>query len=162
MAQYNIVPQEIKAGPNIDMGSTSRNLSPEGKQLLQAMANELHARFEQVVHQARPYLDLDQGRTFDGRVFTARQALQRHLIDQVGYLEDAVTMASEMAQVAGARVVVYHRPNDPARSAYGVTPNVPLQATALPLSLPGLDRSRLPTFLYLWQPEATVERLSGK
>jgi protease-4 len=165
MAQYNVIAQEIKAGPNIDMGTSSRNLTPEGKQLLQAMADEFHARFRHVVQQARPQVDPGQATTFDGRVFTARQALERHLIDQVGYLDDAVKLAGEMAQLgdaAGARVVVYHRPNDPAHSAYSVTPNVPLQATALPLTLPGLDRSRLPTFLYLWQPEATMERLSGK
>jgi protease-4 len=32
----------------------------------------------------------------------------------------------------------------------------------MPLSLPGLDRSRLPSFLYLWQPEPTMEKLGGK
>ena len=31
------------------------------------------------------------------------------------------------------------------------------------LSLPGLDRASLPTFLYLWQPEPTMEKkLSGR
>ena len=161
MAQYNVISQEIKSGPNIDVGTSAHNLTPEGKQMLQAMADEFHARFRRVVLQARPQVDPNET-TFDGRVFTAPQALARHLIDHIGYLDDAVQLASEMAGATGARVVVYHRPNDPAHSAYGVTPNVPLQATAIPLSLPGLDRSRLPTFLYLWQPEATLERLSGK
>jgi protease IV len=32
----------------------------------------------------------------------------------------------------------------------------------VPLSLPGFDRSRLPGFLYMWQPEPTMEKLSGK
>jgi protease-4 len=162
MAQYNVIAQEIKAGPNIDLGTSARNLTPDGKQLLQAMADEFHARFRHVVHQARSQVDFNQATTFDGRVFTAQQALARHLIDQIGYLDDAVQVAGEMAQVTGARAVVFHRPNDPSHSAYSVTPNVPLQATAIPLSMPGLERSRLPTFLYMWQPEATMERLGGK
>jgi protease-4 len=162
MAQYNVIAQEIKAGPNIDIGTSARNLTPDGKQLLQAMADEFHARFRRVVQHARPQVDANQPTTFDGRVFTAQQALARHLIDHIGYLDDAVRLAEEMGQIQGARVVVYHRPNDPARSAYGVTPNIPLQATAIPLSMPGLDRSRLPAFLYMWQPEATLERLGGK
>jgi protease-4 len=58
--------------------------------------------------------------------------------------------------------VFYHRNNDKALSTYSITPNTPLQATLLPLSLPGVDRSKLPSFLYLWQPEPTLERLGGK
>jgi protease-4 len=27
----------------------------------------------------------------------------------------------------------------------------------LPIQVPGLDRSRLPTFLYLWQPEPVLD-----
>ena len=30
------------------------------------------------------------------------------------------------------------------------------------LSVPAGDRNRLPTFLYLWQPDPSLERLSGK
>jgi protease-4 len=162
MAQYNVFSQEIKAGKNIDMGTSLRNLSSEAKDLLQEMAVEYHDRFQQVVREARPGVDVGGGTTFDGRVFTARQALARRLIDQVGYLDDAVALAKQLAKAEGAGVVLLHRPNDPARSVYAMTPNVPLQATGMPVSLPGLERSRLPTFLYLWQPEATLERLSGK
>ena len=162
MAQYNVVPQEVKAGKNIDVGSSARNLTPEGRELLQALAEEFHRRFEEVVEKARSGIDLGDGTTFDGRVFSASQALKRQLVDRIGYLEDALGLARELAHAPDAAAVVFHRANDPARSAYGVTPNVPLQATAFPISLPGLDRSRLPAFLYLWQPEATLERLGGK
>jgi protease-4 len=162
MAQYNVVAQEIKAGKNIDMGTSARNLTPDTKQLLQAMADEFHQRFKGVVQKARPALDPNQAEIFDGRVFTAQQALERKLIDRVGYLDDAIKAAQELAHVHQAQVVLFRRHNDPARSPYSISPNVPLQATGLPLSLPGLERSKLPTFLYLWQPEATLEKLSGK
>jgi protease-4 len=164
MNQYNVTPQTIKSGQHIDLGTTNRLLSEEGKKLLQAMADQFHQRFQQAVRQARPQVDLAGDTTFDGRVFTAEQALERRLIDGIGYLDDAVTVARELAHLpAGARVVLFHRGNDPARSPYAVTPNVPLQGAA-PLfpSLPGLDRSRMPTFLYLWEPDATLERLSGR
>jgi protease-4 len=162
MAQYNVLAQEIKAGKNIDLGTSARNLTPEGKQLLQAMADEFHQRFQRIVREARPGLDLSSGETFDGRVFTAAQARERKLIDTIGYLDDAIAVAEELAHLPEAQVVLLHRRNDPARSLYNITPNTPLQATGLPLSLPGLERAKLPTFLYLWQPEATLERLSGR
>jgi protease-4 len=58
--------------------------------------------------------------------------------------------------------VMYRRGNDPAHSVYAVTPNIPLQGAGLLPNLPGLDRSKLPTFLSVWQPELTMEKLGGK
>ena len=67
-----------------------------------------------------------------------------------------------MGSAPGAALVALHRASDGARTPYDVTANVPLQTTLIPLSLPGLERARLPTFLYLWQPEPTMERFSGR
>jgi protease-4 len=37
-----------------------------------------------------------------------------------------------------------------------------LHPSFLPVSIPGLDRSRLPLFLYMWQPDTTMLRLGGR
>jgi protease IV len=153
----------IKSGKHIDLGNeVVQEPSPERRQLLQAMADEFHERFRQVVAQTRPGIDTVNGDLFDGRVFTAEQALQHRLLDRIGYLDDAIAAGRELAHVEQGRVVLYHRGNDRAHSAYAITPNVPLQNTMLPMSVPGLDRSRLPTFLYLWQPDPTLEKLGGR
>jgi protease-4 len=153
----------IKSGKHIDLGNeVLAEPSPERRQLLQTMADEFHQRFREVVTQARPGIDAANGEMFDGRVLTANQALQHHLIDGIGYLDDAIATARELAHAEPGRVVLYHRCNDRPHSAYAITPNVPLQNTVLPISVPGLDRSRLPTFLYLWQPEPTLEKLGGR
>jgi protease-4 len=39
---------------------------------------------------------------------------------------------------------------------------VPLQGAGLLPSLPGLDRSKLPTFMSIWQPDLTIEKMGGK
>ena len=132
------------------------------KKLLQHIADEFQSRFREVVEQARPEYNSRKSADFDGRIFTANQALEHKLIDRIGYLDDAVASAKQLAGIPRACVVVYHRSNDPARNLYAVTPNVPVQGALLPLSMPGLERTKLPTFLYLWQPEPTMERLSGK
>jgi protease-4 len=100
--------------------------------------------------------------TFDGRVFSASQALERGLIDKIGYLEDALAAARTLAGQPAAGAVLLHRRNDAARTPFATTPNVPLQASLFPLSFPGFDRSKLPTFLYMWLPDPSLERLSGK
>jgi protease-4 len=162
MGQFNIQPQEVKSGKHIDMGTPVRNLPEDVRKLLEKMAGEYHDRFRQIVVTSRPKVDAAREETFDGRVFTAREALALRLVDQLGYLDDAVALAREMGQCEGAVPVLYRRANDPARSLYAVTPNTPLQATMLPVSVPGIDRTKLPTFLYLWQPEATLPRLGGR
>jgi protease-4 len=100
--------------------------------------------------------------TFDGRIFSASQAKQRGLIDQIGYLEDALAQARALAGQPDAGAVILHRRNDTARTPFATTPNVPLQTNLFPASFPGLDRTKLPTFLYMWLPDPTLERLSGK
>jgi protease IV len=169
--QVSSVAQPIKAGQYIDVGSPvygayesdgqPNEKLPHAKEILQALADEFHTRFRRVVQQARAGID-PKSPVFDGRIFTAQKALEYGLIDGLGYLDDAIAAAKERAGIPEARLVLYHRSNDPAHSPYAVTPNVPLQSTLLPYSVPGPDRSRLPTFLYMWQPEPTMERLGGK
>jgi protease IV len=162
MAQFNVVGVPVKSGENIDMGSPIRVQGNDVRQMLQTMADEFHQRFRDTVERSRPMHDPAHPEDFDGRVFTARQALQRRLIDSIGYLDDAVALVRQTSGMPAARVVLLHRCVDRARSPYAITPNVPLQGTALPVSLPGLERCRLPTFLYLWQPDPTLERWGGK
>lgn len=162
MAQFNILGVPIKAGNNIDLGSPIRPLEDDQRHLLQTMADEFHDRFRRVVQERRPVVDHALNSTFDGRVFTAGQARDLGLVDEIGYFDNAVGAATRLAGVPNAELVFFHRPGDAALSPYASTPNTPLQKTLIPLSVPGLDRSRLPSFLYLWQIEPTTESLSGK
>lgn len=98
---------------------------------------------------------------FDGRVWTGQQAVSLGLVDQTGYLDDAIDVASRLAGLpAEPSVVLLRRDNDRAMSEFDVTPNEPM-SSLLPLSIPGLDRSKLPTFLYLWQPEPSFVTSGG-
>src|SRR5260370_27937439 len=117
-------------------------LSPDATNQLQGMADEFYERFKSVVRQRRPLLNLAEGTSLDGRVFTARQALERGLIDQIGYLDDALAEARRLAGQPEARVVLFHRRNDPGWTPYATTPNIPLQAAFLPYSMPGADPIR--------------------
>lgn len=157
MALFNVLPQSVKAGPNIDIGSTARALTPENKKLLQQIADDFHGRFKAVVRKSRPQINLADETTFDGQIFTAPQAQQRGLIDAIGYLDDAVAAARQLSRRPDAVTVMYHRANDPAHSPYAVSGHLSPLAPLLPVQMPGLDRSRLPTFLYLWQPEPVLD-----
>jgi protease-4 len=162
LGTISLVDQSIKAGPNIDLGSALKPLPPEAEKLLQEMADELHGRFRALVHGRRTGSIPIDDTALDGRVFLASKALERGLVDRVGYLADAIAAGRELAGQPQAGAVLLHRAGDVARTPYATTPNVPIQASLLPFSVPGLERSKLPTFLYLWQPDPTLERLSGR
>jgi protease-4 len=158
MMQFNIFGTPIKAGKNIDLGTPIEPADDQARAILQEVADQYHERVREVVRQGRPRHDPEALEDFDGRIFTARDALARQLIDQIGYLDEAVAAARQLGGSPGAKAVILHRANDPARTPYAVTANVPVQGSILPLSIPGLERTQLPTFLYLWQPEPTYER----
>jgi protease IV len=175
MEKQDIKAKPIKSGPNIDAGTILQQTaggSPEEdaelklitaqRDSLQQIANQYHERFRDTVLRSRPMIDPAQTQIFDGRIFSGSQAVQYHLVDSLGYLDDAVASARGMAGLGVARVVLFHRCNDRARTQYSITPNVPLQGEVMPFSLPGLERSSMPTFLYLWQPEPSMERLGGR
>src|SRR6185312_16202933 len=164
MAQFNIIPQSIKAGDKADIGTSAKALTPENRQILQSMADEFETTLTTDIRRHRPNLK-DGATTLDGRIFTASQAKDRGLVDLVGDMDAAITLAASLGCPGNAgrpQVVLYRRSNDPAHSIYAVSANIPLQGAGLLPNLPGLDRAKLPTFLSAWQPELTMEKLGGK
>lgn len=160
MEQWNVFTAPIKAGEHIDMGTSQRKMTDEEKAMLTRMAEEYQAQFRQAVMHGRPRVQAGAA-IFDGRVLTTSQAIDAGLVDAAGYLPDAIAAACQLANVGPLQAIMYSRPCSPARTLYQTTPNRPVQTNFLPWSVPGLDRSRLPLFLYMWQAEPTMLRLTG-
>lgn len=161
LAQYNILATPIKSGDKIDVGTPQRVMEEDEQALLEGMAKQFHDRFIERVQRTRGERLLLDPPLFDGRVMSGQQAFDSGLIDQLGYLDDAIELAGQLAGLpSSSPVVLLRRDNDRALSEFDVTPNRPMNSL-FPLSVPGLDRSRLPTFLYLWQPEPRIVTASG-
>jgi protease-4 len=142
----------IKSGPHKDMGSPLKPLSPEDRNLLQEIINGMYGRFLQVVQNGRPNLSQEKIRELaDGRVYTADQALAAGLVDEIGYLDQAIDAAKKMADLAEAKVVVYKRPHEFKNTIYA---QADAAASRPPWSLDPrvfLDLAT-PKFMYLWMP----------
>ncbi len=165
MAQVNVRVETIKSGPLVDMGTVTEPLSDDVKLLFQQMADSFRDRFTARVARHRPSMTEGDRRVIaDGRVLIASQALALHLVDRLGYLDDAIDEAERLAGIQHGRseVVLFQRAGYPTHSIYSIVPNVPLQGDLVPFSYPGLERSKLPTFLYLWQPDPTLSKLGGR
>jgi protease-4 len=156
-------PESVKSGDRIDMGSITDTIDDETLDLIKKMVEAYRVGLETRIKRRRPGMtekDLQELR--DGRVILAPAARDRHLVDQVGYVHEAICQAEQLAGVSGAEVVLYHRTGYPARSLYSIVPaSAPISHDLIPFSYPGLDRSKLPAFLYMWQPDPTLPRLGS-
>jgi protease-4 len=146
----------IKSGKLKDMASPLHALSEDERQVLQGIIDEHYARFLEVVKDGRPNLDEQKIREVaDGRVFTAKQALQEGLIDKLGYLDDGIEWAGEMAGIKKAKVVIYHRPTAYKPNVYGsASASAAGLGPLINIDLPDWLSSGESQFLYLWQPAA--------
>lgn len=159
MAQFNVLSRPIKAGEKIDAGSPVRPLEPDELEMLEGLARQFHERLEEHLRKARPGLTSDVD-LFDGRIVAGDEAVAAGLVDELGYLDDALEAATTLAGTSDApSVVMLRRDNDRAYTPLDVTPNTPTTSNLLPINVPGLDRSHLPTFLYCWQPETHLTAL---
>jgi protease IV len=163
MAQLNLTSDPIKAGPLVDMGSVTAPLDEPTRKLLQEIVDGFRDRFRDRVATRRPRMTPDDWKTIDdGRVVSAPKALAHHLVDRLGYVHEAIAEAERLGGVSGSEIVIFQRSGYPTHSLYAITPNTPIQGDIVPFSYPGLDRSKAPTFLYLWQPDPTIFRQAGR
>jgi protease-4 len=150
MEKVGIADQTLTAGDQKDAGSWLRPMQPAERAHLQAILDDMHARFKDVVAQGRPNLDAKRiDALADGRVYSADQALAQGLVDAEGSLEDAVAAAQKRAGIPESRLIVYHRPHEYRQNVYNRAPGLPRTIRlelAPPLRLPR------PGFLYLWAP----------
>jgi protease-4 len=91
----------IKSGKHKDMGSFSRSMTPDERQILQGLINDVYDQFLTDVSKGRKLPKEDVRKLADGRVYTGRQAVKLKLVDKVGSLEDALSAAAKDAGIKG-------------------------------------------------------------
>lgn len=98
---------DITSGPNKAMGSGGLDMTQEQEDILQGMVDEAYDQFVGIVADGR---DMDEAvvrKLADGRIYTAKQALENGMIDYIG---DYDTMRADMEAEIGAQDVTYYTP----------------------------------------------------
>lgn len=145
--KLGILPVTIKSGKRKDWPSSFRKPDPEElKYIEDKIITPAFNRFVDVIAVGRKgTLTVDQiKRLADGGIFGAEEARKEKLIDDIGYLDDAVALIKKLAGITEARVVEYRKPFSLAGFLSYQKPNI--------LSI---DRNTLyelgtPQILYLW------------
>ncbi|MFO0707443.1 MAG: signal peptide peptidase SppA [Nitrospira sp.] len=143
----------VTSGPRKDMGSPFRAMTPEERAIFQGLIDSFYQRFLTVVQEGRPGLPMDQIKKLaDGRIYTGEQAKVAGLVDEIGYLEDAIDAAKKKAGLTQARVVTYRRPGDYSNNIYTKMMAPSPLAGLSNLDLLSFVRGGTPQFMYLWMP----------
>lgn len=154
----------VKDTTIVSSGATFKNAgsmyspeSPEQRQYLQQLIDRMFDRFKKVVVDGRKSIDpagLD--RIANGKVFTAHEALELKLIDEIGYKLAAYDKAASLASLSNKHVVRYSE-SPTFLQALGVKSGAPAPSSAVTINgvNVNVDRSLLydlaiPRPMYLW------------
>jgi protease-4 len=115
MERFDVRDDSIASHPRKQMLSMTKQLSDEDRAIVQSYVMESFERFKEIVKEGRPAFRENDAPLIEaatGEIFTANQAKKRGLVDEIGFIEDAIARVTELAglDAENVRVVHYHRP----------------------------------------------------
>lgn len=142
----------VKSGAMKDLGSGMRDMTEQEFAVLQGLIDSSYDDFLSWVATNRAAIGPRDAlrKLADGRIYTARQAKENRLIDNVCHLDDSLALAMKAAGLTDARVVTYGYNDAGDINIY--TPAAHANAPKLGVRLPAALEPRRPGFYYLWMP----------
>ncbi|KZZ85665.1 signal peptide peptidase SppA [Bacillus sp. SJS] len=105
--QYGVKFETIKSGPYKDIMSPSRDMTKEERNILQGMVNNAYEGFVDVISEGRKMTREDVKKIADGRIYDGRQAKEKKLVDELGYIDDTVAAMEKDLKIENAEVFEY-------------------------------------------------------
>ena len=109
MKKIGVKGYNIKSGANKDIGSPFQPLSPQGREILQSLVDNVHSQFVSAVASARGMDEARVRKLADGRVYSGAQAKEMGLVDEFGTLEDAIELAAKRVGMEAEPAVYFSR-----------------------------------------------------
>ena len=91
----------ITSGDNKGMGSAGSEMTDEHRAIYQSIVDESYEEFAAIVAESRGYSDSRVREIADGRVYTAKQALEIDLIDGINSYDEAIAYMEEVSGAEG-------------------------------------------------------------
>jgi protease IV len=110
MKKIGVKGYNIKSGANKDIGSPFQPLSPEGREILQALVDNVNSQFVSAVAKGRGMNEAQVRKLADGRVYSGAQAKELGLVDQFGTLDDAIELAAKRVGLEENPTIYYSSP----------------------------------------------------
>ncbi len=159
MAKVGVAVEVNKSGANKDMASPFRPATAEEKRIIQAMIDRLGTRFINLMTKYRRIDPAVAAQISSARIYLANEALELGMIDEVGYLDQAISQAIELANLPeNARVIVYRRTEYPDDNIYNTsTRHGDGDLSVISVDLPDALNQFQTGFYYLWPAAAFAD-----
>ncbi|HOW57497.1 MAG TPA: S49 family peptidase, partial [Smithellaceae bacterium] len=99
----------VKSGQYKDIGTPFRTMTPEEKIIIQELVDDIFNQFVDVIVSDRKIAREKIMQIADGRIFSGRKAKEYGLVDSLGDIGYAATLASQLAGKDGKYDLVYPR-----------------------------------------------------
>lgn len=108
MEKVGLKSQTFASGAFKDTLSMTREMREDERAYIQALVDEMYEKFAGIVSEARdiPLAQLKDG-IADGRIFQGSRAKSVGLVDETGYVKDAIQALKTRADLDSAKVVQY-------------------------------------------------------
>jgi protease IV len=148
--KLGVQPVTVKSGQKKDWPNAFKQITPEQLEYIdEKLIAPAYERFVDLVDQGRPLLDRKQVVSLaDGSIYYAQEAMEKGLIDQIGYMEDAIKSLSDQANLSNPQVFGYEK-------VYGLSDLLNMKASQssdlLSTGKDMLSEMQSPRLMYLWQ-----------
>jgi protease IV len=159
MEEHGLVDDSIVSKPLKKMGSMTQPMTDQERAIFQQLVDDGFEQFKKVIRSGRPRYRKDPdelNRLATGQIYTAEQARRNGLVDRIGFLEDAVDRAIELAGLDAKNVKVVKYKREPSLSSVLFGAEARRQA---PLDLQAILDVTTPRAYYLctWLPGCPAE-----
>ena len=154
LSKIGVTIDVYKTAPRADAESLWRGFTADEQRELEHKVDQFYDTFLERVHEGRGMAKADIDAVGRGRVWTGQQALERHLVDHIGGLREALAAAREAANLPDDAPIV----EAPAENATliekalalvtGAREGAGVTVTALPPALREIARAIAPMVVY--------------
>jgi len=109
MEEHGFTDDSIASRELKKMGSLTKAMTPEEEKIFKALVNDSFNQFKKVICSGRSEFAKDPKKLDSiatGQIYSAEQAVDNKLVDKIGFLEDAVDRAIELAHLDHDKVKV--------------------------------------------------------
>lgn len=149
--RFDVKDDSIASHERKQMLTMTRPIPQEHRELIQKWVNESFERFKGIVKEGRPVFRKDPSMLDElatGEIFSAEKAKEFGLVDRIGFVEEAIDRARELAHLkkGEVKVVRYKRPVD----LFGFSGMASAHAKAVRSPIEGLLETATPRPYYLF------------
>ncbi len=156
ISRYGIKDNSIASGNLKEIGSPLKQMTADEADVLKGIIDEMYLQFIKVISTGRN-LDIEVVKKIaDGRIYTGKQALEKGLVDELGYQEDAINLTKKLAGLTEATIVRYEKHYGMA-DLFGLMSKKLFQHNTIRLDISQLQEQSDCRPMYLWTSQSKSE-----